>query len=501
MSLYLTPLDKLTDYLKCSQGFRFSELETHKLHTGSGVDCTTATQGMGGLNVARKRGDHPNVIVFFTDQQRWDTTGVHGNPLGLTPNFDRMAQRGTHIFNSFTCQAVCAPARASLQTGLYATQTSVYRNGIALPTGSRTLAHHFRGAGYQTAYIGKWHLADGDPVDEHQRGGYEYWLGANILEFVSRPYNTILYDGENRAVKLPGYRVDALTDATIRYIDAHQNHPFFLFLSYLEPHHQNHLDDYVPPNGYRERYTERWAPPDLTALGGSTHQHIAGYYGIVKRLDEALGRLLDALESLGLMDNTIVLFTSDHGCHFKTRNDEYKRSCHESSIRVPTALQGPGFDSGGQVRQLVSILDLPPTLLDAAGLPIPEEMEGRSILPLLKGEAQAWPEEVFVQISESQVARAVRTHRWKYSVTAPDADGWEDPAADHYVEEYLYDLRSDPYELTNLIGVSSHEEVTAVMKERLIRRMVAVGETEPAIGSAPSRPGGQRRVSAEEARA
>ena len=118
--------------------------------------------------MARKRGDHPNAIVFFTDQQRWDTTGVHGNPLGLTPNFDRMAQRGTHLFNSFTCQAVCAPARASLQTGLYATQTSVYRNGIALPAGTRTLAHHFREAGYHTAYIGKWHLADADPVEKLQ---------------------------------------------------------------------------------------------------------------------------------------------------------------------------------------------------------------------------------------------------------------------------------------------------------------------------------------------
>jgi arylsulfatase A-like enzyme len=451
--------------------------------------------------VARTRGDRPNVVVFFTDQQRWDTTGVHGNPLGLTPNFDRVAQRGTHLFNSFTCQAVCAPARASLQTGLYATQTSVYRNGLALPAGTRTLAHCFREAGYHTGYIGKWHLADGDPVAEDQRGGYGYWLGANLLEFTSQPYNTILYDGENRAVKLPGYRVDALTDAAIRYIDARQHEPFYLFVSYLEPHHQNHLDDFVPPDGYRERYTGRWIPPDLAALGGSTHQHIAGYHGMVKRLDEVFGRLLDALESLGLMDNTVVLFTSDHGCHFKTRNSEYKRSCHESSIRVPTALQGPGFEGGGQVRQLVSIVDLPPTLLDAAGLPIPGDMEGRSMLPLLRGEAQGWPEEVFVQISESQVGRAVRTHRWKYGVTAPDADGWEDAAADAYVEQYLYDLRADPYELTNLVGLDSHQEVAAVMTERLIRRMVAAGETVPAIESAPARRSGQRRVSAEEARA
>ena len=118
--------------------------------------------------------EKPNVIVFFTDQQRWDTTGVHGNPLDLTPNFDRMARNGTHAFNSFTCQPVCAPARASLQTGLYATQTGVFRNDIELPPDRKTLAHYFCEAGYRTGYIGKWHLATEEPVTEPHRGGYEY---------------------------------------------------------------------------------------------------------------------------------------------------------------------------------------------------------------------------------------------------------------------------------------------------------------------------------------
>ena len=456
--------------------------------------------------MARKRAERPNVIVFFTDQQRWDTTGVHGNPLGLTPNFDRMAQWGTHLYNAFTCQPVCAPARASLQTGLYATETSVFRNGIALPTDMRTLAHHFGAAGYRTAYIGKWHLASEDPVPEAQQGGYEYWLGSNLLEFTSEPYNTVMYDRARNVVKLPGYRVDALTDAAIRYIDVHQEQPFYLFLSFLEPHHQNHIDDYVAPDGYRERYTGRWVPPDLAALGGSVHQHLGGYYGIVKRLDEALGRMLDALKSLGLSEDTILLYTTDHGSHFKTRNSEYKRSCHESAVRLPTALcgpsahpRGPGFDGGGRIQQLVSLVDLPPTLLDAAGLPVPEEMQGRSIVPLLHGNAAEWPEEVFIQISESQVGRAVRTHRWKYSVVAPDKEGWRDPAADHYIEEYLYDLEADPYELTNLLGYESHQKVAAVMRERLIRRMVEAGEAAPTIEVAPSRPSGQRRVSDAEA--
>src|SRR4051794_30863917 len=115
----------------------------------------------------------PNVIVFFTDQQRWDTTGLGGNPLDLTPNFDRVAQQGTHVANAFTPQPVCGPARSVMMTGQYATTTGCFRNGIPLPSDARTVAHHFRDAGYDTAYIGKWHLASDDPVAPNQRGGYD----------------------------------------------------------------------------------------------------------------------------------------------------------------------------------------------------------------------------------------------------------------------------------------------------------------------------------------
>lgn len=442
----------------------------------------------------------PNVIVFFTDQQRWDTTGVHGNPLGLTPNFDRMAQRGTDVHYAFTCQPVCGPARSCLQTGMYATNTGVFRNGPTLRPDDATLAKCFSAAGYATGYIGKWHLASQDPVPADQRGGYDYWLASNLLEFTSDAYDTVMYDNDGKPVKLPGYRVDAVTDAAIRYVDVHQEEPFFLFLSYIEPHHQNHTDDYPPPDGYRIPYTDAWTPPDLTALGGSSAQHLGGYYGMVKRLDEALGRLLDALRSLDLLENTVILYTTDHGCHFKTRNSEYKRSCHESSIRLPTAIQGPGFSGGGRLNQLVSLVDLPPTLLDAAGLPVPESMEGRSILPLVQRKADAWPQEVFVQISESQVGRAIRTKRWKYGVDAPDKHGGRDTGSERYVEQYLYDLDADPYELQNLVGIDAYRDVADHLRERLIARMVEAGEAAPVIEAAPSRDGFQRAVSIDDVR-
>ncbi|SFJ76447.1 Arylsulfatase A [Paenibacillus sp. UNC496MF] len=440
-----------------------------------------------------KRDSQPNVIVFFTDQQRWDTTGAHGNPLGLTPNFDRMAVQGTHLYHSFTCQPVCGPARSVFQSGLYPTTTGCYRNKIPLPKGTKTLAHHFRGAGYKTGYIGKWHLADENPVTEKGRGGYEYWLAANALEMTSDSYDTVVFNNDNERVKLPGYRVDALTDAAIRFIDAEKEQPFFLFLSFLEPHHQNHRDDYPSPDVYRESYTGRWTPPDLAALGGTSAQHLGGYYGMVKRLDEALGRIFDAVKSLELADDTIILFTSDHGCHFKTRNSEYKRSCHESSIRVPTAAIGPGFNSRGQIRELVSLIDLAPTLLDAAGIPVPDVMQGRSILPLLHRDTKEWPDDVYIQISEAQVGRSIRTSRWKYSVSSADPIQ-DSSSSDVYYEEYLYDLLADPYELTNLIGFESHQEVTAALRERLLRRMVEAGEQPARIEPVESKRSGQRRV-------
>ncbi|MCF3648429.1 sulfatase-like hydrolase/transferase [Synoicihabitans lomoniglobus] len=435
------------------------------------------------------RSKRPNVIVFFTDQQRHDTTGVHGCPLGLTPNFDALARRGTHLVNSFTCQPVCGPARSCLQTGLYATQTGVWRNGLTPHTHLRTLAHHFNAAGYATGYMGKWHLAEDQhlgPVPTDRQGGYQTFLGANQLELVSDAYDTRLWDQDGVEHRPPGYRVDALTDAAIRYVDTPREQPFFMFLSFLEPHHQNHRDDYPAPDGYAERYTGRWLPPDLASLGGTAPRHWGGYCGMVKRLDEALGRLIDALKSTGQLHNTVILFTSDHGNHFKTRNSEYKRSCHDASIRVPTAICGPGFDGGGTVHQLVSLVDLPPTLLNAAGIAVPDEMEGHSLLD----RDTTWPREVLVQISESQTGRCVRTARWKYSVsTAGSAE-----SAATYTDDCLYDLEADPWELDNLIGRTAYGSVVAELRERLVTRMISIGETVPTIVDAPARPSAQRRI-------
>ena len=408
----------------------------------------------------------PNIIVFFTDQQRWDTSGLHGNPLSLMENFDHYAQEGTHLFNSFTCQPVCGPARASLQTGKYATKTGVFRNHITLNKNQKTLAQHLNNEGYETAYIGKWHLGSSDPVKKNERGGYNYWLASNLLEFTSDSYDTIIYDKDNKKIKLPGYRIDAIVDAAIRYINQKRKKPFFLFISLIEPHHQNHTDDYPPPIGYREKYAGRWAPPDLQTLKGSAHQHLAGYFGMTKRIDEAYGRLIDSLLSLKLMDESVLFFTSDHGNNFKTRNEEYKRSCHESSIRVPSSVIGNIFEQGGRIKNLVSILDIHATILDIAGIKN-FQSDGKSILPLVMKKNIKWIDEIFIQISESQVGRSLRTKKWKYCVNSPNSDPWNDQGSNNYVEQFLYNLDADPYELNNLIGIKEFDVITKKLRNKI----------------------------------
>lgn len=431
--------------------------------------------------------NRPSLIVFFTDQQRWDTCGCYGCPMDLTPNLDAMARRGVRFDNTFTCQPVCAPARGSLQTGRHGTAHGVWRNGLALPRDQQTLAHCFADAGYEVGYLGKWHLSGTKerPVPRELRGGYDrYWEGADILEFTSHPYDARWFDADDREVSYPGYRVDAQTDRAVEFITRPREQPFFFFLSYLEPHFQNDMHAFVPPDEYKDSYRNPWVPPDLRPSPGDWYESLPGYYGCVKSLDDALGRILAALESAGTLDDTIVVFTSDHGCHFRTRNAEYKRSCHESSIRIPFVMQGPGLNLGRTAPELVSLVDIPTTILAAAGLPAPDTMQGRDATRLLRGGRQEWEDEVLIQISESEVGRAIRTRQWKYSVFAPDARPWEDPAADRYVERYLYDLYADPYEQVNLVGRKDYDAVRADLKARLVRQMIAAGEAEPVIEDA-----------------
>jgi len=441
--------------------------------------------------VTVNRCNRPNILFFFTDQQRWDTCGCYGQALPVTPNLDRMAQEGVRFERAFTCQPVCGPARSCLQTGKWATEVGCFRNDIALPTNERTIAHSFTEAGYEVGYIGKWHLASTGEnhnfrrraVPPERRGGYrDHWVASDVLEFTSHGYDGYLFDAEGNRRDWTGYRVDGVTDFALEYLRTRDGRrPFFLFLSYIEPHHQNDHKRFEGPIGSKERWKDYEVPGDLVGTQGDWRENYPDYLGCCASLDHNLGRIREELARLGMGDNTLILFTSDHGSHFCTRNSEYKRSCHDSCLRVPMVACGPGFAGGLVIDDLVSLIDVPPTLLAAGGIETPSTMRGRPLQGLVDGTATDWPQEVFAQISESQVGRCLRTKRWKYSVSAPDRRGWRDMDSDTYVEEYLYDLDADPHERNNLVSDPSLTAIRAELAETLVRRMVEAGEKEPTI--------------------
>ena len=413
--------------------------------------------------------------------------------MGLTPNLDRLADDGVRFEHAFSNQPLCQPVRSSIQSGKYATACGVWKNGIRLEMEHDLLGQQFKKAGYETAYIGKLHLASTwtEPVPPEFRYGYEdLWEAADGLEGTSEPYAGHIFDKDGKPIEFKDqYRVDFLTDRALAYLEQEHDKPFFLFFSPLEPHHQNSTLSFHGPDGSREEYGDPWVPEDLKGRPGDWPAELSDYYGCCASLDENLGRIIASLKKTGQYENTLIIFTSDHGCHFRTRNSEYKRSCHESSIHVPMVWHGPGFTGGKVIEDLVSLIDLPPTLLDSAGIEIPDSYQGISALPLLKGDRGRAREEVFIQLSEAEVGRALRTKKWKYSVFAPEKDGRQESRSATYAERYLYDLENDPHELYNLAGrgydyrkiQTEYREVADELMTRLKRQMVAAGEAEPEI--------------------
>lgn len=426
-----------------------------------------------------------NIIFYFSDQQRYDTV----NEL-LTPNLSYLASEGVTFENSYTCQPVCGPARACLQTGVYASENGSHWNGIALSNSIRPLAEYFKEAGYDTAYIGKWHLAsdrypgeglhcETSAVPPDRRGGYEYWRAADVLEFTSHGYDGYIFDENENRIDFKGYRVDCINDFAIEYIDKHTGQkPFFMFVSQLEPHHQNDTWQFEGPIETRDNYKDYPLPDDLTFMEGNYEESYPDYVAAINRIDENVGRLCDKLREKGIYDDTIIIYTSDHGCHFCTRNSEYKRSCHDSTIHTPLIISGGEYKGGVHIDKLVSLIDLPPTLLSMAGIDIPKSYKGFDLKKSLFTDFER--DCVFLQISESQVGRAIRTKRYKYSVIA-DKDGEAFHNSDVYYEDYLYDLENDPIEKHNLVGKDEYAELREMLRALLIREMVNAGEAAPKI--------------------
>lgn len=435
--------------------------------------------------------DRKNIIFYFSDQQRWDTCGCYGQPLDITPNLDRLAGEGVRFENAFSPQPVCGPCRALFQTGRYPTETGCFRNNIMLPSGIKTLGRYIEEAGYETAYVGKWHLAsDGElekapridhtitAVPRELRGGYTgYWRAADVLEFTSHGYDGYVFDENNNRIDFKGYRADCINDMALEFLDVHDSSkPFFLTVSQIEPHHQNDRKHYEGPEGSKEKYRDFVLPEDLKALGGNAAEEYPDYLGQCASLDENLGRLIAKLKEKGLYEDTVIIYASDHGSHFLTRNrdehlngyDDYKRSGHDACLKVPLIIAGGPFAGGKVVEELVSTESLPKTILALAGVDVGDAMIGENLLDVVREKTDNRANQVFAQISESRVGRCIRTPEYLYGVYAPGVNGGEAASAEVYADDYLYDMRKDPYQLENVVKDETYAGTKAELRQRLL---------------------------------
>ena len=445
-----------------------------------------------------------NIVFYFTDQQRWDTCGCFGQPLDITPNLDKLAAEGVKFDNAFSPQPVCGPCRALFQTGRYPTETGCFRNNIMLPPDVKTLGQYIEEAGYETAYIGKWHLAsDGElekpPVIDHTvtaipkelRGGYTgYWRTADVLEFTSHGYDGFVFDENDNKIEFKGYRADCINDLALQFFDTYdKKKPFFMTVSQIEPHHQNDHRHYEGPEGSKEKFANFVLPHDLEVLKGNAAEEYPDYLGQCAALDENLGRLIERLKKEGLYDDTVIIFASDHGSHFMTRNrdehlngyDDYKRSCHDGCLHVPLVIAGGPYKGGVAIQDLVSTESLPKTILAIAGVDVGNKMIGENLLDVVEHTDPARPNEVFAQISESRVGRCVRTAEWLYAVYAPGVNGGEAAAADTYADDFLYDMKKDPWQLTNVVADPAYAGVKAELREKLLAWIERAEGVRPAI--------------------
>jgi len=434
----------------------------------------------------------PNIVLFLTDQLRRDTLGCYGNEICQTPNLDKLASEGVQFDQAYTTSPVCSAARASLMSGLYPHNHGVMINTHIAPAWSRGLAqdipifsHLLKDAGYVLDYAGKWHVhQDLDP----QEFGFDRYVPtqAGRGEIVEGTGLTVEFPGSSfpvagtSSLSQEEYKTWKVTDDGIALMKerAKGDDPFFLRIDATAPHFAN-----IVPEPYASMYDPENIPPwpnfDETFEGkpaGHLRKHqewnlqdkdwswwqkvIAKYYGDVTLIDTCVGRMLSAIEQAGIADNTIFLFSTDHGdATGSHKHFEKSGTMYDEVFRVPLLVKVPGGEPR-VVSEFVRLMDLMPTFVEWGGGEIPEGLDGRSIVPLVNGkEPEGWPDSVYCE-SHGEVwgyssQRMVRTERWKYVYTPHDMDE-------------LYDLEADPAEMNNLIDDASHADVLKNMKARLI---------------------------------
>ncbi|MGC8639889.1 MAG: sulfatase-like hydrolase/transferase [Isosphaeraceae bacterium] len=430
--------------------------------------------------LARGAEERPNILFLFSDDQRADTIACLGNEHIRTPTLDRLAQSGT-VFTRAYCMgswhgAVCAPSRAMLMTG-----RTLYRVKENL-AGATTWPEMFARDGYSTFITGKWHNGRQSVLRAFQQGK------AVFLGGMGNPYALPIQDfsSDHTMVnqrKSGEHSVKLFADAAIGFLKQQKaGKPFLCYVAFNCPH-----DPRLAPKPYRDRYNGHEPPPpanflpqhpfnngemvirdELLAPWPRTpqivRQHLADYYSYIEFLDDQVARIIAALEATGLKDNTIIVFTSDHGLAIGSHGLFGKQNLYDHSMHSPLIMSGPGIPRGKQTAALCYLLDLFPTLGEFAHVPAPEGSEGRSLAPVLRGQAETRRNILFT--AYARVQRALRDDRWKLIRYA------------HINKTQLFDLRNDPIEMHDLAAAPAYADQVRRLTSLLRDEQAQAGDTQ-----------------------
>jgi arylsulfatase A-like enzyme len=454
--------------------------------------------------------DKPNILIIYPDQLRADAMGCDGNPVIKTPHFDRLAQEGVRFEEAYTSFPLCTPFRSSLFTGKYNHSTGVFANHHPIPLTQEFLAERMKSNGYQTGYIGKWHLeggaAPGFVPPGERRLGFDHFVGFNRGHYYQ---NSLFYRDSGRPYHCPRYEPDYQTDHLLQFLGHTQeanDTPFFAMICYGAPHFPFNMPDYLktlyrpeevplgPTVGdveLQRRVTAELVSKGFPAASGvwgigngegvsyddenAVRSYLAQYYGMIANVDHNVGVILNRLDALGLAEDTVVVLLSDHGdmagehgYRCGTKKTPYRQVC-----RVPLLVRYPKrFPAGRRVPNLVDVsVDTMPTLLELCGIEIPTSVQGTSYLPQLLGGSEPTRGEVYYEVNKELAGperfpipeRGVRTPEWLYTRT-PDGP------------KLLIDRRNDPQERCNLVADPNHREQIALLESKLAAHMQATND-------------------------
>jgi arylsulfatase A-like enzyme len=459
---------------------------------GSALVCCAVLLLGGAFQPAIGQKIRPNIVFVITDDQRSDSLGVTGHPFAKTPHIDSLAREGIIFRNFFTTTPLCSPSRASFLTGQYARRHKIVNNDRlghdVISHTLETFPRRLREAGYETAFIGKWHMG----FDDSRRPGFDHWVSFKGQGAYLDPVVNI----DGRQVQLDGYMTDWLNRRALEFVSRRRTRPFLLYLShkalhapYLPAKRHERLyagAKHVPPPSAAEDLSGKPVlrrapePVDWAAVEGVAPEPPESRRGrprdpdsvvrdqlrTLAAVDEGVGQLLRALRGRGELDNTVFIFTSDNGYLLGEHGQfDNKRFAYEESIRVPFIIRYPRLGRPGRAVDALALnIDVAPTLVEMAGAEPLEGAQGKSLVPLLRGESAAWRDSFLAEYYLEKVApraptwQAIRTARWKY-IHYPELEGMDE----------LYDLQADPHEMRNLINEPAAGQELARLRNELER--------------------------------